>query len=215
MGRASLFAYKENTLHGKDYSVLYRILINGLCIPFEVNSMNSILTELEKKSYILQWRLWKSDRKKYVGYDIHGLSFKEKLKEAKMQPCKITMYGQNMFACDDNRRKLLIKSAMATNFILLDYSGLVSYKLERDGIVLAGKPQDGLGGSSGYDAVPDENRVICTDLKITIETKDTSCPKVIIPFIYFPQKSEKAYKQALDAARETAKALESIYYSRG
>ncbi len=176
--------------------------------------MNSILTELEKKSYILQWRLWKSDRKKYVGNDIHGLSFKDKLEEAKMKPRKITMYGQNMFACDDEKRKMLITSIKLPSIILLDYCDLVSYKLVKDGVALAGKPLGGSYESSGYDAASDEKGVLCTELILTVVTKSPSCPEAVMPFIYFPQKSENIYKQALDAALETVKALESIYYSR-
>lgn len=136
----------------------------------------------------------------------HDPSFEEELKKAKMDPQKIITFGQNRLAVDNVKKKVFVRSSKAIDGVLLGFEDIASYELIKDGKVIR---RHG-GRVTDSTAAAGEGGILCSDLMLVIKTRKASDPEVVLPFIAFSIDSEFAYKEALDAAKEAAEALDGI-----
>lgn len=135
-------------------------------------------------------------------------TFEENIKKSGLKPQKTITYGQNYFAYDRVKKKILIQSPDTVDAVHVSFNEVVSYELEKDGAIIASGPE---GAYFTYtDPVPDEDGVLCHDLKLTIKTKTAGTHGIAMTFIASPEKSGFVYKSALEAAEEIIKVLDGL-----
>ena len=136
-------------------------------------------------------------------------TFEDQLKSAGMKPEQTVTFGQNSFAYDRDKGKLLVRSKDVTEGVLLHSREVLSYTLLRDGHIIAQRGRDGGEGIAAASLDSD-----CERIELRLETKNKDNPQITLVLMPFRFERQETRASAMDAARSIAAALEEILNER-
>ena len=166
-------------------------------------------------SFLANWYVRSNKRARYVGKrDFENAafgkaSFEDQLKAAGMKPETEVTCGQNTFACDREKGKLLVQTQHVPEGVLLHSRDVLSYTLLRDGQTIA---QRGRNDGEGIAAVNLSSD--CERIELRLETKHKDYPNITLVLMPFRFERAETRDSAMEAARRISAALEEILSER-
>ena len=167
-------------------------------------------------SLLANWHT-RRGRRLHIGNDHHqydtiapiNASFEDQLKSAGMKPGQTVIFGQNSFAYDRDKGKLLVRSKDVLEGVLLHSREVLSYTLLRDGHIIAQRGRDGGEGIAATSLSSD-----CERIELRLDTKHKDNPQIKLVLMPFRFERQETRDSAMDAARSIAAALEEVLGER-
>ena len=162
-------------------------------------------------SYVRRaWQIRHSTDHQYDYKPFPETTFEDQIKLAGMKPEQTMIFGQNSFAYDRDKGKLLVRSKDVPEGVLLHSRDVLSYTLLRDGQAVAERFREGGEGITAAANLSSD----CERIELRVETKHKDYPHLTMVLIPFRFERAEARDSAMDAARRIAEALDGVLGER-
>lgn len=138
------------------------------------------------------------------------ITFNDRLKAAGMKSETVLTCGQNIFAYDREKGKLLVQTQQVPEGVLLHSRDVLSYTLLRDGQAAAERFREGGEGITAAANLSSD----CERIELRVETKHKDYPHMTMVLMPFRFERAETRESAMDAAMRIAAALEEILSER-
>ena len=137
------------------------------------------------------------------------VSFEQRMAAARMKSNQWVVFGQNIFAYDRAKARLMVQTQQVPEGVFLDSRDILAYTLLRDKQVIAERCREGGEGIAAASLSND-----CERIELRLEAKHKEYPQITMALMPFRFERAEARESAMDAARRIAEALEDILSER-